>query len=256
MPAAALVRGAAVKGNDCEGCRRGIVDVLSHELRNPLAALRNSLYVLTSSQPGSAKAQRAMAVMERQIGRVSLLITSLTDVARINQGKIELRRALVDLCEALRHAAEDCEHLFASREVRLCVELPNQPVWVWADAVRLEQIVGNLLDNAARFTPAGGRVTLAAECDGTARCARIRVRDSGVGLDAALRENLFEPFVQADTSLARSHGGLGLGLVVVKGLTELHSGRVWAESAGLGLGSLFTVELPLASEPHDGLAPP
>jgi signal transduction histidine kinase len=241
---------------DCESCGQEILAILSHELRNPLAALSNSLYVLKRSQPGSERAERAMAVMERQIERVALLITTLTDTARITQGKIQLHRAVVDVSEALRHVAEEWERMFVSREVQLCVKLPGKPVWVSADADRLGQIVGNLLDNAARFTPAGGRVTLTAECDGAARRARIRVQDSGVGLDAALQERLFEPFTQADTSLAHSRGGLGLGLALVKGLVELHGGSVRAESAGPGLGSLFTVELPLASEPPPDAATP
>jgi signal transduction histidine kinase len=242
--------------DDCERCRRGIVAVLAHELRNPLAALGNSLYVLKWSPPGGDKAQRAMRVIERQIGRLSVLITSLTDAAHIDQGRVELRRIVLDVGDTVRGAAQDREELFARHGLRLVLRVPDRPVPVLADPIRLEEVVGNLLDNAVRFTPAGGRVWLELEHDDRARRARIRVRDTGVGLDATMRRHLFEPFTQADTSLARTGGGLGLGLSLVKGLVELHGGSVTGDSEGLGRGSVFTVELPLASQALEGTAPP
>ncbi len=243
-----------MKGNECEACRRGILAVLAHELRNPLAAVGNSLYVLKWSQPGGEKAERAMKVMERQIGRLSVLITSLTDAARINQGRVELRRILVDLADAVRVAAQEREEVFIGHEIQLLLRLPDQPVVVSADPLRLDEVVGNLLDNAVRFTPPGGRVTLGLERDEESGCARLRVEDTGAGLDASMREHLFEPFTQADTSLSRSHGGLGLGLALVKGLVELHGGSVKGESKGPGQGSVFTVELPLAGQTAEASA--
>jgi signal transduction histidine kinase len=154
----------------------------------------------------------------------------------------------VDLCKLLLDSGADHEALFASHGVQFDTQLPPEKVHVLADPMRIAQIVGNVLHNAARFTPPGGRVVLALQADEAARVARIQVQDSGVGVDLALRDRLFEPFVQADTSLARSGGGLGLGLALVKKLVELHGGSVRAESDGLGQGSTFIVELPYASE--------
>jgi signal transduction histidine kinase len=233
----------------CHLCRRGMLSVLAHELRNPLSALGNSLYVLKWSQPGDPKAQRAMTVIERQIGHLSKLITSLTDAARINQGMVELRRIVLDLCATLRSCASQHEEHFSRHDIKLDLRVPDQPIFVSADPLRLDEILAKLLDNATRFTPAGGRVSLGVEADQGSRLARIRVQDSGAGLDEPTRARLFEPFTQADTSLARSHGGLGLGLAVVKGLVELHGGSVRGESDGPGMGSVFTVELPLAADP-------
>lgn len=238
-----------MKTDDCELCRKDLLSVLSHELRNPLAALANSLYVLKWSQPGGAKALRAINTMERQIGRLSALISNLSDAARINQGKVELRREVVDLTEVVRHSARAGEELFAERELELRLDLPEDQVFVWADPARLEEVFGNLLDNAARFTPSGGEVLLTLLANRQAGRAYVRVQDSGVGLDGRVRGRLFEPFAQADTSTSRSRGGLGLGLTLVKGLVELHGGAVRADSDGPGRGSVFTVELPLMKRP-------
>lgn len=237
-----------MKMDGCEDCRRSILAVLAHELRNPLAALGNSLYVLKCSQPGSEKAERAISLLERQIGQLSMLITSLSNAERINQGKVELRRTVFDLRQALRTAALDHDEVFIGHDLELHLSVPDGPVFVSADPLRLDEILRNLLDNAIRFTPPGGRVSLLAERDADAGRARIRVQDTGIGLDATIRRRLFEPFSQADTSLAHSRGGLGLGLALVKGLVELHGGSVTGESDGPGLGSVFTVELPLAAE--------
>jgi signal transduction histidine kinase len=237
-----------MKTNDCDLCRKDVLSLLSHELRNPLAALGNSLYVLKWSQPGGAKAERAITTMERQIGKLSTLISALTDAARINQGKVELRRAIVDLRDVVRASARDSDGMFAEHKLLLDLEVPEDPVLVWADAGRLEDALDNLLDNAARFTPPGGTVTVSVERDTTAPLARVRVRDSGIGLDGDLRARLFQPFSQGDTSLARTRGGLGLGLMLVKGLVELHGGSVQAESQGPGAGSVFTIELPASTK--------
>jgi len=220
---------------------------LSHELRNPLAGLASSLYVLKGSQPGSPRAQRAMAIMERQVGRLSLLINSLTDAVRIDQGKVTLRLEVVDLCEVMRDAASAHEDLFTSREVKVQTQLAGRPVLVSADEARLQEILGELLDNAARFAPPGSRVVLGVECDEAVRVARMRVQDFGIGMKPGMCECVFRPFSRVDDSPAHSQGGLGLGLVLVKGLVELHGGAVRAQSDGPDRGSVFTIELPLAT---------
>jgi signal transduction histidine kinase len=234
-----------MKVDDCDLCRTGVLSLLSHELRNPLAALGNSLYVLKWSEPGGSKAQQAITTMERQIGRLSALVSDLTDAARINQGKVELRREPVDLCQVVRDSAKEDEGLFADGEIHVELRLGDEPLLICADQARLEQAFRKLLDNAARFTPPGGSVTVTAKRDPVTHRACIRVEDSGIGFDRSLLSHLFEPFSQGDTSLARTRGGLGLGLVLVKGLVELHGGSVRADSAGPGRGSTFTVEFPL-----------
>jgi len=230
--------------NDCEMCRHGYLAVLSHELRNPLAALSNSLYVLKMIQPGDPRSSRAMAVMDRQIRQITSLVDRLTDAANLDQGKVRLCWSSTNLCEVLYNVGADHEGIFAGREIQFCTQIPLGPICVSADTAVLTQILSNLLQNAAQFTPPGGRVILALEYDGEAQRARIRVQDSGIGLEPGLRDRLFEPFIQADTSLARTHGGLGLGLTLVKGFVALHGGSVRAESKGPGLGSTFIVELP------------
>jgi signal transduction histidine kinase/ActR/RegA family two-component response regulator/HAMP domain-containing protein len=215
--------------------------VLSHELRNPLAPIQNSLHVLDRAPPGSEQARRAQSVMARQVRHLTRLVEDLLDVTRISNGKVRLRRTAVDLGALVRQAAEDNAAQFAACGVELRVDVSAEPR-VEGDPARLSQIIGNLLQNAAKFTPAGGSVRVVLEAAGAT--ARIRVRDSGVGIDAPTLERLFEPFMQADGTLARTNGGLGLGLALVKGLVELHGGAVRAASEGPGKGSEFVVELP------------
>jgi two-component system CheB/CheR fusion protein len=217
--------------------------VLSHELRNPLAPIRNSLYILSRAAPGGEQARRALAVIDRQVRHATRLVDDLLDVTRITRGKVRLQRERVDLGELARRAVEDHRDLFAACGVRLEVRAAAEPVIVNADPTRLAQVMGNLLQNAAKFTPRGGETTLAvARSDAT---AEVTVRDTGVGLAPQVLDRLFEPFVQADSTLDRSTGGLGLGLALVKGLAELHGGSVAASSDGVGNGAAFTVRLPL-----------
>jgi signal transduction histidine kinase len=238
-----------VKDDSCEFCRHDFLAVLSHELRNPLAALSNSLYVLKRCQPGEARSVRAVAVMDRQIRHMTALVQSLSEVARLGRGSVYLRRSLVDLVELLDNTCLDHEHLFVGHEIELRKELPDGMARVFGDPIRLTQVIGNLLQNAAQFTPAGGCVVVRLEGDEAAQLARIRVQDSGVGLAAGFRDRLFEPFARADTSLAGGTGGLGVGLTLVKSIVELHGGSVSAESDGPGQGTTFTVELPYATTP-------
>jgi PAS domain S-box-containing protein len=218
--------------------------VLSHELRNPLEPILNALYILDHAEPGGERAYAAREVIGRQLDHLTRLVDDLLDVTRISRGKIHLHREAVDLAKAVHHTVDDHRSLFASRGVELRVEAPAGPLTVNADPARVVQIVGNLLQNAAKFTNSGGRVTVAlAQDEGR---AVLRVSDSGVGIDPGILPRLFEPFTQADESLHRSSGGLGLGLALVKGLAELHGGAVEARSEGRGRGAEIIVRLPIA----------
>ncbi len=219
--------------------------MLSHELRNPLAPIRSAVFLLERADPASDGARRAREVIARQVGHLSRMVDDLLDVSRLARGRIELHRARVDLSELLRRVGEDHRLLLANGDVTLDVSVPDAPVPVDGDPTRLSQVLGNLLQNAGKFTPRGGRVTLGL-CveDGQ---AVVRVRDTGAGIDPALLESVFEPFVQGERTLARSRGGLGLGLPLVKGLAELHGGTVEARSDGAGAGAEILVRLPLAT---------
>jgi two-component system CheB/CheR fusion protein len=230
---------------DADRHKNEFLAVLSHELRNPLAPIRNSLYLLDRVPAGSEQATRARAVLGRQTDHLARLVDDLLDVTRISRGKIELERAVVDACQVARHACQDHRSLFEELGVELRVALPAAPLWIDADATRVAQILSNLLQNAAKFSQRGGiTVVAAAEVDGQ---AELRVRDDGVGIEADLLGVIFEPFSQAERTLARTQGGLGLGLSLVRGLVELHGGTVQALSRGPGTGSEFVVRLPLAA---------
>jgi two-component system, chemotaxis family, CheB/CheR fusion protein len=223
--------------------------VLSHELRNPLAPLSNSLHVLSHAAPGSDGARRAQEVIERQVGHLTRLVDDLLDTTRVSHGKLQLHREHLDLGDLVRRAAEDHRELFAMRGVSLDVAAPPSATWVDGDRTRLSQVVGNLLQNAAKFTPERGTVRLGLEIADADGIAELHFRDTGAGIQAAMLPRLFEPFSQADDTLARSSGGLGLGLALVKGLVVAHGGTVEARSAGPGAGAEFVVRLPLATAP-------
>jgi PAS domain S-box-containing protein len=215
--------------------------VLSHELRNPLAPIQNSLAILARAPAGGEQARRAAAVADRQVRHLTRLVDDLLDVTRITRGKIRLQRARLDLVELVRRAVEDHRGTLGDR--RLTVTLPDERVWVNGDPTRLSQAIGNLLQNAAKFTREAGSIRVSLAHDGAR--ATLAIEDDGVGIDAETFQRLFEPFAQADRSLDRSRGGLGLGLALVKGMVELHGGRVTAGSDGPGRGARFTIELPL-----------
>ena len=222
--------------------------VLSHELRNPLAPIRNSTYILERSAPGGEQAKRAVAVIDRQAGQLAHLVDDLLDVTRITRNKIQLQRQTVDLNELVQHTLEDQRSLFDKSEVHLEFRPAPRPVLVNADRNRLAQVIGNLLQNAAKFTGRGGATGITISADTAAKQAVIQVADNGVGMSSEMVARLFQPFSQADSTLDRSKGGLGLGLALAKGLVELHEGSVTAKSAGLGQGAEFVVRLPLALE--------
>ena len=219
--------------------------MLSHELRNPLAPICNSLYILDRAPPGGEQAKRAYATISRQIGHMTRLIDDLLDVTRIERGKIQMQREPVDLGELVLRTVEDHRSTFVAHGVELEVAIGDQALQVHGDRIRLAQALGNLLSNAAKFTPARGRARIALERDAQGGQAIIRVRDSGAGIAADLLPHLFRPFVQGNSGLDRTRGGLGLGLALVKGVVEMHGGTVAAHSEGPGTGAEFTIRLPL-----------
>jgi len=216
---------------------------LAHELRNPLAPLRNGLQVLKLARPGDAAADDARAMMERQLGHMVRLIDDLMDVSRISRGKVELRRERVELAKLVQQAVETSRPLLEADGHELVVRIPDEPIYVDADVTRMAQVFANLLNNAAKYTEPGGRVTLSvAREDGA---AVVAVRDTGVGIPARMLPRVFDLFTQVDRSLEKRQGGLGIGLSLVKRLVELHGGTVEALSDGPGHGSEFRVRLPL-----------
>jgi signal transduction histidine kinase len=228
---------------DADRKKDEFLGILSHELRNPLAPIRNSIYLLKHADPAGPQARRARDVIDRQTSHMTRLVDDLLDVTRIARGKIELRRERVDLAEVVTRAGEDHRSLLTERELELSLEIPGETTWVYGDETRLAQIVGNLLQNAAKFTAPGGSVTLGLRSsDGW---AEVSVQDTGVGIEPRLLGQVFDPFVQAERTLARSSGGLGLGLALVKGLTELHGGTVSVSSEGVGRGSEFRIAVPV-----------
>ncbi len=237
--------------HDADRRKNEFLAVLSHELRNPLAPIRNSLFILERASPGSDQARRAQAVIDRQTAQLARLVDDLLDVTRITRNKIQLQRQRIDLNEVVRRTLDDQRSLFEANEVRLDLEAVPGKVPVDADWSRLAQVVGNLLQNAGKFTARGGRVRTSVSTDASARRAVIRVADTGVGMAPEMLARLFQPFMQADATLDRSRGGLGLGLALVKGLVELHGGTVSAHSEGLGKGAEFVVQLPLDDAARD-----
>jgi signal transduction histidine kinase len=222
--------------------------ILSHELRNPLAPITNSLYILDRATPGGEQALRAQGIIKRQVSQLTRLVEDLLDVTRAARGKLRTLRVRLDLIELVRHAAEDQRPVFADAEIDFGVVLAPGPLWILGDSVRLAQVVGNLLTNAAKFTPSGGKVVLSV-AKRAAGMVSIRVRDTGVGISAESLGQVFEPFLQVESTLERNRGGLGLGLALVRGLVESHGGSVEAHSDGPGMGAEFTVTLPIDDGP-------
>jgi PAS domain S-box-containing protein len=247
------------------------VATLAHELRNPLAPVRNALHILRLRGGDPATLAWAGDVLERQVGHLGRMIDDLLDVSRITRGKVVLKRERVDLARLVRVAAEDQRADLERAGLVLEIDLPPTALWVEGDSMRLAQVLDNLLSNAGKFTPPRGRVTVrlngplagasgwcgpgAGASGWSGGRARIVVRDTGVGIAPDLLPRLFETLTQADTSLERSQGGLGLGLALVKGLVELHGGTVEAHSAGMGQGAEFVVTLPLEQPAPAAKAP-
>jgi PAS domain S-box-containing protein len=220
------------------------IAILSHELRNPLAAIRNSLYVLEHRAPDSEPAAQARTLIDRQVGHLVRMVDDLLDVSRITQNKIQLQRRRLDVNALVRETVEDNRPHLERAGVRVEAGPAQRPIYVNADSARIAQVVTNLLSNAVKFTPAGGKATVSVSAEPPG-VAVLRVADTGTGIDAALLPRLFQPFMQADSTLDRSDGGLGLGLALVKGLVDLHGGEVSVHSDGEGKGTEFVVRLPL-----------
>ncbi len=237
------------EARDADRRKDEFLAMLAHELRNPLAPIRNSLEILRLAGPADPPLRSARDMIDRQVHHLSRLVDDLLDVSRITRGRIELRRAAVDLAALAREVAEDHRAEVERAGLGLTIDVPSGPVWVDGDRTRLAQVVGNLLNNAGKFTPAGGRVAVRVRADRGSQRAVAEVEDTGVGIEPELVPRVFEMFTQADRSLDRSQGGLGLGLALVRGLAELHGGGASAASGGPGSGTVFTVWVPLAGAP-------
>jgi PAS domain S-box-containing protein len=216
---------------------------LAHELRNPLAPIRNALQVLQIAGNDPATLEQARSMMERQLGQMVRLIDDLLDVSRISRGKLPLKLERVELASIIRQAIETCQPVAESSGHDITVTMPMQPVYVLADPIRLAQVFSNLLNNACKFTDPSGRIVVTAEVDGGDLVASVR--DNGIGIPREKLGGIFDMFVQVDQSLERSNGGLGLGLTLVKRLVELHDGTIEARSEGAGYGSEFILRLPI-----------
>jgi two-component system CheB/CheR fusion protein len=221
------------------------IALLAHELRNPLAPLRNGIEILKSGTEDAGP--RALAMMDRQVQHMVRLIDDLLDVSRIGQGKLELRRERIDLCQVVREAVAATDSSIEAKHQHLRVSLPQTPLWVDGDPVRLNQIVANLLNNAVKYSGDGADIWVTAEREGTRHF--VSVRDSGQGIATELRPRIWDLFLQGPGHIERSEGGLGIGLTLVKQLVELHDGTVEVQSEGVGTGSEFIVRLPVAAAP-------
>ncbi|HJX28573.1 MAG TPA: ATP-binding protein, partial [Thermoanaerobaculia bacterium] len=235
--------------------------ILAHELRNPLAPLRNGLQVMRLAPDDLQVISKARDMMDRQLSHMVRLIDDLLDVSRISRNKMELRRSRVPLADVISNAVETVRPALDAAGHELTVSLPPEQILLDADLTRLAQVFSNLLNNSAKYTERGGRIWLTAAREGGQ--VSVSVRDTGIGIPAADLPNIFGMFSQVDRSIERSTGGLGIGLALVKGLVEMHSGTVEAASPGQGQGSTFTVRLPVlrdqaespAAAPADGEQP-
>ncbi|MEO6710382.1 MAG: ATP-binding protein, partial [Planctomycetota bacterium] len=214
---------------------------LAHELRNPLAPISHSLQILRLSNDTQVH-ERAQSMIERQLAQMVHLVDDLLDVSRISQGKLELRREWIEIATVLQNAIDTSQPLIESRNHMLVLELPERTVLVDADMTRLTQVVSNLLNNAAKYTPDGGRIVLSATFDGDS--VQITVTDSGIGIPKAMLPRVFDMFTQINRRLERSQGGLGIGLALVKRLVEMHGGTVAARSEGENQGTSMVLRLP------------
>ncbi|MDE1181703.1 ATP-binding protein [Paraburkholderia sp.] len=221
---------------------------LAHELRNPLAPMRNVLEVLRLKDVADPQLKWAREVFDRQLQHMTHLVDDLLEVSRITQGKLELRKQHLELAWAMQAAMEAARPSVQASSHHLSVTLPAEPIFLDADPTRLSQMILNLLNNAAKYTPPGGQILLCAERMGDE--AVITVRDSGIGIPQEHLSSVFEMFSQLAPALDRSQGGLGIGLALVRGLVELHGGTITAHSEGIGKGSEFTIRLPVSQASH------
>lgn len=235
--------------------KNDFLTMLAHELRNPLSPIRSAIEILRLEGISEAERHEMRDIIERQITYMARLIDDLLDVSRISRGKILLRREAVDLSDLIRNVALDLRFEAEAAGLIFTVDVPREPLWTEGDPVRLSQVAGNLLHNAVKFTDPGGAVMLRLAASDDGRSALITVTDTGVGMEPEMLSAGFGAFTQADRSLDRSRGGLGLGLALVKGLVDMHGGEVTAASEGTGKGSTFTVRLSLCAAPQEVAVP-
>ena len=229
-----------------DGRKNEFMTVFSHELRNSLCAIRSAARILRMDSSANPSVVKARTLIERQVGQMTRLVEDLLDVSRARSGRLRLKREQIDLRVLAAHAAQTVEFTMQQRHHRMATSLPDAPVWLQADPARLEQVLVNLLLNAAKYTDAGGDVRLFVERE---ECeAIVRVRDSGIGIARDVLPHVFDLFVQADPSPLGADAGLGIGLALVRSLVERHGGCVTVASAGPGHGSEFTVRLPTPIE--------
>jgi PAS domain S-box-containing protein len=237
-------RGAEEALKEADRRKNEFLATLAHELRNPLAPIRNSLHILRLAGSDSGAAERVHEMMERQVNHMIRLVDDLLEVSRISRGKIELRKEPVELAAVVRSAVETSKPLIDAARHQLAISLPAEPLVLEADPVRLAQVLANLLNNAAKYTDEGGQIWLTGRREGAQ--AVVSVRDNGAGIPRDMLQKVFDLFTQVDRTYNRSQGGLGIGLTLVRNLVDKHGGSVEARSAGPGQGSEFVVRLPLA----------
>ncbi len=228
------------------------LESLAHELRNPLAPIRNSLEILRQVVPANGAAADAHAIIDRQVAHLLRLVDVLLDASCVAQGTVELRHERCSLSAIVRSAVDEHRTLFRDHGIAVTVSVPPDDLWIEGDPARLGQVFANILHNAGKFTPKGGWVTVRLLRDATSRDAVVEIADTGIGMDRALLERAFVPLMCAPRGGNATHNGLGLGLAVVRGLVELHGGRVSAASDGAGRGTRVTVTLPAAAARADG----
>jgi two-component system, sensor histidine kinase len=228
--------------------------MLAHELRNPLGPIVHAAEILAQHPPLEEAPRRAATMIDRQARHMARLLDDLLDVARITRGRVGLRAETLDLREPVAHAVDAHRAAFEAKGQHLSTALPDVPVTVLGDPARLQQVVGNLLHNARKYTPAGGRIRITLQRNSST--AEVQVEDDGIGIAREHLPSIFDLFVQANPTLARTEGGLGIGLTLARGVVDLHGGQVSAASEGLGRGARFTVTLPVATADLRTPAPP
>jgi PAS domain S-box-containing protein len=239
--------------SDADRRKDEFLALLAHELRNPLAPIRNGLQLLKLAGDDRQAIEQARAMMERQLSQMVRLVDDLLDVSRITRNRLELRRERVELAAVVHSAVETSRPILDARGHDLTVSLPPTPIHLDADSTRLAQVFSNLLNNAAKYTEPGGRIWLTAERQGEE--VVVTVKDTGMGIPPSMLPKVFDMFTQVDRTLERSQGGLGIGLTLVQRLVDLHGGTVQASSQGIGKGSEFVIRLPIVASPEPSLAP-
>lgn len=244
---AAQLRASESAARESSRAKDDFLAILGHELRNPLAPILLALDLIALNLPDPHP--REHAIIGRQARHLQQLVDDLLDASRIRSGKLSLRCEPIELAEVVSRAVEMATPLIASYGHVLSVDVPRRGLAIDGDALRLAQVVGNLLTNAAKFTPSGGAIAITAEVH--AVTIALRVRDTGIGISKQMLARLFEPYTQERHTSARASSGLGLGLAIVRSIVEMHGGRVTASSEGLGLGSEFVIELPMSTRPDE-----